>query len=68
MVSGGSTCLPLDRERRPRHTFLWAISSMVERGYAHVYWWARSSVVERCPDKTEVKGPIPFGPTKTMYG
>ena len=25
--------------------------------------WARSSVVERCPDKTEVEGPIPSGPT-----
>ena len=24
----------------------------------------RSSVVERCPDKTEVEGPIPSGPTK----
>ena len=25
--------------------------------------WARSSVVERCPDKTEVEGPIPSTPT-----
>ncbi len=24
---------------------------------------ARSSVVERCPDKTEVEGPIPSAPT-----
>ena len=25
--------------------------------------WAHSSVVERCPDKTEVVGPIPTAPT-----
>ena len=28
--------------------------------------WARSSVAERCPDKTEVEGPIPSGPTKDL--
>ena len=30
----------------------------------HTLIWARSSVVERCPDKTEVEGPIPSAPTK----
>ena len=29
--------------------------------------WARSSVVERCPDKTEVEGPIPSAPTKLQF-
>ena len=27
------------------------------------FTWAGSSVVERCPDKTEVHGPIPCPPT-----
>ena len=51
-------------ERQTAHILWWARSSVVERHIALVIWWARSSVVERCPDKTEVKGPIPFGPTK----
>ena len=29
----------------------------------HENWWAISSLVERCPDKTEVEGPIPSSPT-----
>ena len=29
--------------------------------------WACSLVVERCPDKTEVEGPIPSMPTKQEF-
>ena len=28
--------------------------------------WAISSVAERCPDKTEVEGPIPSSPTNII--
>ena len=31
------------------------------------YKRVHSSVVERCPDKTEVVGPIPTAPTKIIY-
>ena len=52
---------------QPQHHFSEPMQLTSEFFFARIRGnWAHSSVVERCPDKTEVEGPIPSEPTKVM--